>query len=162
MNPSRTYAPARLRPAVPTPRPSWRSSARKRTSASTRRAAGVSVSWDVEETTPAVTSNTVAIMTLTLAAAVRDGKRCRGPARRLRFPGPMFAPETFASAFARTLDLFRDPAAKEEQKTQFRALLALLHGEAATIATDGGRLSINGTRLEGGNEDYTWLVQRLE
>ncbi|HEV8303694.1 MAG TPA: HEAT repeat domain-containing protein [Gemmatimonadales bacterium] len=74
----------------------------------------------------------------------------------------MFAPETFASAFARTLDLFRDPAAKEEQKAQFRALLALLQGEAATIATDGGRLSVNGRRLEGAGQEYAWLLQRLE
>src|SRR6266511_1823369 len=74
----------------------------------------------------------------------------------------MLAPESFASAFARTLDLFRDPGAKEDQKLQFRSLLGLLHSDGATLATNGGRLVINGTALEAGGPECTWLAQRLE
>ena len=102
-------------------------------------------------------------MRLTLVAASRDGKRCRGPADSLRFPDRhMFAPESFASVFARTLDLFRDPAAKESQKVEFRALLALLHGNAVTIGTNGGRLLIDGKALQGETAEHLWLAQRLE
>jgi HEAT repeat protein len=74
----------------------------------------------------------------------------------------MLVPESFASAFARTLDLFRDPGAKEGQKLQFRALLGLLQSDGATLATNGGRLVINGTALEAGGPECTWLAQRLE
>jgi HEAT repeat protein len=74
----------------------------------------------------------------------------------------MFAPESFASAFARTLDLFRDPAAKEGQKLEFRVLLAQLHATAVTIGTNGGRLLINGTALTLEGAEHTWLAQRLE
>ncbi|HEV8266013.1 MAG TPA: HEAT repeat domain-containing protein [Gemmatimonadales bacterium] len=72
----------------------------------------------------------------------------------------MIVPQTFATLFARTLDLFRDPAAKEDQKVQFRALVALLKADAATVAADGSRLRVNGTTLEGAM--YAALVQRLE
>ena len=72
----------------------------------------------------------------------------------------MIVPQTFASLFARTLDLFRDPAAKEDQKVQFRALVEQLRFDAVSIAIDAGRLSVNGTPLEGGA--YAALAQRLE
>ena len=49
---------------------------------------------------------------------------------------PMTAPQDFAAQFARTLDLFRDPGAKEEQKAEFRALVILLKKEGLTLATD--------------------------
>jgi HEAT repeat protein len=74
----------------------------------------------------------------------------------------MVAPETFASAFARTLELFRDPAAKESQKLEFRALLALLHGNAVTLGTNGGRVLINEAALTLEGPEHTWLAQRLE
>ena len=72
----------------------------------------------------------------------------------------MIAPETFAMLFARTLDLFRDPAAKDGQKVQFRALLALLESDSVTLKTNGGRVEVNGTALDG--SAYASLVQRLE
>jgi len=72
----------------------------------------------------------------------------------------MIVPQTFATLFARTLDLFRDPTAKEGQKVQFRALVDLLKVDAVTIAIDGGRLAVNGTPLDGA--PYAVLAQRLE
>jgi HEAT repeat protein len=73
----------------------------------------------------------------------------------------MTQPKEFAAVFARTLDLFRDPAAKEEQKVQFRALVALLKVEGATLAARDGRLVVNGTALDTG-PPYDALAQRLE
>jgi len=72
----------------------------------------------------------------------------------------MIVPQTFATFFARTLDLFRDPAAKEAQKVQFRALVGLLKLEGVTVASDAGRVVVNGERLEGAA--YASLAQRLE
>ncbi|HZE95258.1 MAG TPA: HEAT repeat domain-containing protein [Gemmatimonadales bacterium] len=69
----------------------------------------------------------------------------------------MATPQEFATLFARTLDLFRDPGAKEEQKAQFRALAGLLKVEAMTLAVQDGHLVINGTPL-----DADVLLQRLE
>jgi len=76
----------------------------------------------------------------------------------------MTSPQEFALLFARTLDLFRDPSAKEEQKAQFRALVLLVKTEAATIAARDGRLVVNGTMLpapESGTPEDS-LLQRLE
>jgi HEAT repeat protein len=73
----------------------------------------------------------------------------------------MATPQEFAALFTRTLDLFRDPGAKEEQKAQFRALIGLLKKEALTIgAPDGAGLVVNGVGLERG--PYNSLMQRLE
>jgi HEAT repeat protein len=69
----------------------------------------------------------------------------------------MATPQEFAALFARTLELFRDPGAKEEQKAQFRALAGLLKVEGMTLAAQNGRLAINGTPLDGDS-----LLQRLE
>ncbi|HEY3220058.1 MAG TPA: HEAT repeat domain-containing protein [Gemmatimonadales bacterium] len=69
----------------------------------------------------------------------------------------MATPQDFAARFARTLDLFRDPGAKEEQKAQFRALAHLLKGEAVTIVAQDGRLLVNGQAV-----DADTLLQRLE
>ena len=69
----------------------------------------------------------------------------------------MATPQEFATLFARTLDLFRDPGAKDEQKAQFRALAGLLKTEGVTIAVQDGRLIVNGTPLDGDA-----LLQRLE
>ncbi len=75
----------------------------------------------------------------------------------------MATPQELAALFARTLDLFRDPAAKDEQKAQFRALTSLLKLEPVTIGPQDGRLVINGTLLNSGSDiaEYA-LVQRLE
>ncbi len=72
----------------------------------------------------------------------------------------MIVPQTFATLFARTLDLFRDPSAKDGQKVQFRALVDLLKVDAVTVTVDGGRLAVNGTPLDGAA--YATLAQRLE
>jgi HEAT repeat protein len=73
----------------------------------------------------------------------------------------MATPQELAALFTRTLDLFRDPGAKEEQKTQFRALIGLLKAEGMTIAVrDGVGLVINGATLDRG--PYNSLLQRLE
>lgn len=73
----------------------------------------------------------------------------------------MATPQEFAALFTRTLDLFRDPAAKEEQKAQFRALIGLLKAEAMTIAAqDSAGLVVNGAALDRG--PYNSLMQRLE
>ena len=70
-------------------------------------------------------------------------------------------PQEFAALFARTLDLFRDPSAKEEQKSQFRALVGMFKAAGVTLATQGGRLIVNSTMLAGtGPADA--LAQRLE
>jgi hypothetical protein len=75
----------------------------------------------------------------------------------------MATPQEFAALLARTLDLFRDPAAKEEQKAQFRTLAGLLTLGPVTIAAQDGRLVINGTTLNpGSNTPQDTLVQRLE
>src|SRR5437867_214315 len=75
----------------------------------------------------------------------------------------MATPQEFAALFARTLDRFRDPEAKDEQKAQFRALAGLLKLEGMTIAVEDGRLVINGTVLNSGSsiEEYS-MLQRLE
>ena len=73
----------------------------------------------------------------------------------------MATPQEFAGLFTRTLDLFRDPGAKEEQKAQFRTLIAMLKTEGLTItARDGPGLMVNGVALERG--PYNSLLQRLE
>src|SRR2546422_202402 len=58
--------------------------------------------------------------------------------------------ETFAARFARCVSLFRDPAAKDEQKAEFRALLGLLQDVAVTLRVSAGRLEGNGTPAGGG------------
>ena len=73
----------------------------------------------------------------------------------------MTAPQDFAAVFARTLDLFRDPNAKQEQKTQFRALVTLLKTEGAVVTAQHGRLVINGEAIDEAGS-YESLVQRLE
>jgi hypothetical protein len=73
----------------------------------------------------------------------------------------MASPQELAALFARTLDLFRDPSAKEDQKAQFRALAALLKTEPVTLASQDGRLIVNGTPLDEGGS-YDSLARRLE
>src|ERR1051326_2731219 len=69
----------------------------------------------------------------------------------------MAAPQEFAAQFSRTLELFRDPAAKEEQKAQFRALASLLKSEGAIILAQDGRITVNGAPVNGNT-----LLQRLD
>ncbi len=83
----------------------------------------------------------------------------------------MTGPQEFATLFARTLVLFRDPNAKEEQKAQFRALVTLLKSQGAVISAQDGQLVINGELLDPSDSHdalvqrpgpYDSLVQRLE
>jgi len=69
----------------------------------------------------------------------------------------MATPQEIAASFARTLDLFRDPAAKEGQKAQFRTLASIVKTTAVTLATQGGQLVVNGAPVDGGT-----LLPRLE
>jgi len=61
----------------------------------------------------------------------------------------MLVPHAFATHFARTVELFRDPQAKTGQKAQFRALLALLKHDAVTLTSGGGSVTVNGTAVDG-------------
>lgn len=69
--------------------------------------------------------------------------------------------QEIAACFARTLDLFRDPEAKDEQKAQFRALISMMKTKGVTLATQGGRLIMNSTMLAV-NGPVDSLAQRLE
>src|ERR1041384_1048441 len=69
----------------------------------------------------------------------------------------MATPQDFAASVTRTLDLFRDPGAKEGQKAQFRTLVAMLKVDGVTIAAQDGKLLVNGTAV-----DADTLLQRLE
>ena len=72
----------------------------------------------------------------------------------------MLEPASFATHFARAVDLFRDASAKEDQKAEFRALIDALYEAAATLKADGSRLVVNGTPLDGAA--FAPLPQRLE
>ena len=61
----------------------------------------------------------------------------------------MLVPHAFATHFARTVELFRDPKDKTGQKAQFRALLVLLKHDAVTLKSDGGTVTVNGTTVDG-------------
>jgi hypothetical protein len=47
------------------------------------------------------------------------------------------APLNLAERFARCVELFRDPGAKEAQKVEFRVLLGLLQGEQFHLVEEG-------------------------
>ena len=73
----------------------------------------------------------------------------------------MATPQEFAAIFTRTLDLFRDPGAKEDQKAQFRILITMLKTHGLTIAAGGGNgFVVNGVSLERG--PFNSLLQRLD
>jgi len=69
----------------------------------------------------------------------------------------MATPKDFAASVTRTLDLFRDPRAKEGQKAQFRTLVSMLKVEGVSIAAQDGKLLVNGAAV-----DAETLLQRLE
>src|SRR5438128_2995881 len=68
--------------------------------------------------------------------------------------------QTFAAHLARAVDLFRDPEKKEDQKREFRALVAMLQEQGVTVRAAGGRVSVNGDPVDGPQPDP--LLQRLE
>ena len=68
--------------------------------------------------------------------------------------------DTLVTRFARCVDLFRDPGAKQEQKAEFRELIGLLREVPVTFRLASGALEVNGARSEAAG--VTALVQRLE
>ncbi|HEX9393155.1 MAG TPA: hypothetical protein VF923_00810, partial [Gemmatimonadales bacterium] len=72
----------------------------------------------------------------------------------------MLSPQAFATHLARAVDLFRDPSAKEAQKSALRALMALVQMADVLVETRNGGLFINGSAVAG--EAYKPLVERLE
>jgi len=72
----------------------------------------------------------------------------------------MLSPQDFATHLARAVDLFRDPSAKEGQKSALRALMALVPMADVLVETRGGVLVINGSAVAG--DAYKGLVERLE
>ncbi len=72
----------------------------------------------------------------------------------------MLDPETFVTCFARVVDLFRDPRAKEDQKEAFRAIIGILYEAGVCLKVEGGRIVMDGTPLD--SAACTSLSQRLE
>lgn len=68
--------------------------------------------------------------------------------------------DTIATRFARCVELFRDPGAKEAQKLEFRALLGLLKELPLTLTVVAGRLELNGVPCQAAA--LTGLIQRLD
>jgi hypothetical protein len=68
--------------------------------------------------------------------------------------------DTIATRFARCVELFRDPGAKEAQKLEFRALLGLLKELPVTLTVVAGRLELNGVPCQAAA--LTGLIQRLD
>jgi hypothetical protein len=60
----------------------------------------------------------------------------------------MPAPDILAAQFARCVELFRDPSAKDGQKAEFRALLNLLQHDGLSLQDDGVRVVVNGVSVE--------------
>jgi len=52
-------------------------------------------------------------------------------------------PETFGIHFARAVELFREPSAKEDQKQEFRSLMRMVEHAAARLVDAGDRLLVN-------------------
>ena len=72
----------------------------------------------------------------------------------------MFDSVAFATHFARAVELFRDPSAKEAQKQEFRALVTMAKTQSVTVRVDGPRVLINGAPVAGSAIDA--LVARLD
>ena len=72
----------------------------------------------------------------------------------------MLSPQAFATHLARAVDLFRDPSAREGQKSALRALMALVQQADVLVEARDGTLFINASAVAG--EAYKPLVERLE
>ncbi len=68
--------------------------------------------------------------------------------------------EALAAQLARAVDLFRDPAKKEDQKQAFRTLVTMLQQQDVTVRAVGGRLWVNSAPVDGPQLEA--LVRRLE
>src|SRR5690348_1543750 len=71
----------------------------------------------------------------------------------------MLVAQAFVTHFARAVDLFRDPEAKDEQKAAFRTVLALLKADGAVLKVAGDRLLVNDVPADG--PTVPPLVQRM-
>jgi len=61
----------------------------------------------------------------------------------------MLSPQSFATHFARAVELFRDASAKDAQKVELRALMGMLSLGAVNVRTDDRGLFINNEAVEG-------------
>src|SRR5712691_2220238 len=68
--------------------------------------------------------------------------------------------ETFAAHLARAVDLFRDPEKREDQKREFRALVAMLQEQGVTVRVVGGHIRVNDAPING--PQLGPLLQRFE
>ena len=71
----------------------------------------------------------------------------------------MPTPDTLAAQLASCVERFRDLSASEQQKVEFRALMTLLDAEPLTLRDEGGRVSVNGSPVDG--SAVASLAQRL-
>ncbi len=75
----------------------------------------------------------------------------------------MFNHELYASAFARAVELMRDPgAARDAQKASLRALVALAELSSATLRLYDGVLSVDDIAIPDGVPHVATLVARME
>jgi HEAT repeat protein len=71
----------------------------------------------------------------------------------------MVNPVVFATHLARAVDLFRDPAKKEEQKREFRTLVGILKEGNMSVRIADGVLQVNGEGVAA--PEFHPLVQRM-
>ena len=71
----------------------------------------------------------------------------------------MVNPVVFATHLARAVDLFRDPAKKEDQKREFRTLVGMLKEGNVAIRIAADVLEVNGEKVTA--PEFAPLVQRM-
>lgn len=71
----------------------------------------------------------------------------------------MVNPVVFATHLARAVDLFRDPAKKDEQKREFRTLVGMLKDGDVAVRIHDNRLEVNGEAVTA--PEFQPLVQRM-
>jgi HEAT repeat protein len=71
----------------------------------------------------------------------------------------MVNPVVFATHLARAVDLFRDPAKKDDQKREFRTLVGMLKDGDVAVRIRDNRLEVNGEAVTA--PEFQPLVQRM-
>jgi len=71
----------------------------------------------------------------------------------------MVNPVVFATHLARAVDLFRDPAKKEDQKREFRILVGMMKDGDVDLRIQDDVLEVNGERVMA--PEFRPLVQRM-
>jgi HEAT repeat protein len=71
----------------------------------------------------------------------------------------MLNPVVFATHLARAVDLFRDPAKKDDQKREFRTLVGMLKDGDVAVRIHDNRLEVNGEKMTA--PEFQPLVQRM-